>query len=338
MATEQDATGWAMIHKLQADLTALQGRMAQLQGEGQRTESSTSNAWLAKKAVPPPRFVGHQNKLRPILWLRKCEAFFEQCHAQHAPGKELVNFAVSLLDGPANAWWESLCIEPVREGTGAPDFRTDWEQFKLMFVKYFTVPGQEEADRDRLDTCRQRYDVATYNTEFMYLTLLVTDWSESARVHKYICGLRSPMQELVKLSRPATLSDAMRQALEVESTRQRPRHDYPMHSRYPPTSKPNMGVAPMELGNLNMEEDDMFAEPQEVQATRSVREGNSEDNPRLHAMQRRRQPPKPCPICKGAHWKSDCPRLPHQSRHVLTCFNCHQPGHKRAECPLLRPN
>ncbi len=219
-----------------------------------------------------------------------------------------------------------------------PTCLDDWELFKTEFLQYFTLPGQEDADRDRLDTCRQRNDVASYNAEFMHLIVLVPDNSEKWVLHKYIKGLKNPMQEMVKLSKPNDLNVAMEQALEVESSRHRPYQKYTdFRQPYKNSHNTNMGVAPMELGSLEQGN----IEPIDSTEPMDMADGSPCED--LNALIRptKQPPPSPCPLCKGMHWKSDCPRntrarTPSRPSSSLTCFHCKKPGHKKVQCPQLR--
>ncbi len=361
-----NAVGWAALRRAEANIAALTERLnAQTEapanmdeGDGfppvfrhhqHRPALGHQSSYLARKAVAPPRFTGHESHLRPQLWLRKCDAFFTQCHSLTSPGSELVNFATSLLDGPAAAWWDACSLEASVHADDIPSCINDWDIFKTTFMRYFTLPGQEDADRDRLDTCRQRTSVATYNAEFMHLIVLVPDNSDKWIMHKYLKGLKSPMQEMVKLTRPTSLTHAMEQAIEVESTRQRPYQkysDFRQNHRF--SHQSHMGVAPMELDNMysvlnNLDEGttNPADPPQYMDETNGPAVASTSQA--LNALDKDRKPPSPCPICKGMHWKSDCPRNTNKrsrfpARSNLLCHNCKQAGHKKNQCTMLRSN
>ncbi len=365
MNEEQAAAAWQLLHHLQGEVQRLQPLQAEVQrlqaledaraaadtmyegiGHNEDRHTTASNSYLARKATAPPHYSGHQAMLRPSLWLKKCDNFFKQCHSQHVSGEELITFATSLLDGPAAAWWEAQSLEAeLREDPNSPDPRYDWQCFKSCFTQYFTAPGQEDADRDRLATCRQHQDVSTYNAEFMYLIVLINDWSESAKIHHYIRGLKHPMQEMLKLVKPARLTDAMQQAIDVESAQPRinrpyVRNDYQVNPRSAQFSRQNTGVAPMELGN--MFEGLLDDEPDTSQflddPSMPKEAGNASDSLNNLRSSANNPPPSPCPLCKGMHWKRDCPRYSQSSNSRIICHNCKKPGHKRAQCPALKSN
>lgn len=159
------------------------------------------------KLPRPPTFGGRPRE-NVLDWLQKVELFI---NAHRATEEESVSFAVQLLEEHAARWWRTM----TRGGIDAP-ILSDWLEFRHKLLKQFVAPNIESHARAKLASLRQVKSAHEYTTRFQNTLVELPSMTEEEALERYISGLKPIVQTPVRLSRPTNLSEAIRNALDVD--------------------------------------------------------------------------------------------------------------------------
>ena len=153
--------------------------------------AAANAAMLARSAPIPSSFSGTNTfENPPAAFRRRLDRYFAVCGITAM--EMMVNFAIMLLTGPAQAWYESLENQPNYVSPTTLD-----DLFVLLAAQF---PVQDAARRARvaLNALRQgRSTVSVYYAQFLALILHVPDMSPADRCFAFLNGLRPEINAVV---------------------------------------------------------------------------------------------------------------------------------------------
>ena len=177
-----------------------------------RTPSSTRMIFnMEIKPKGPPSFSGRIEE-DVDTWLAKIEDFI---YLTEANKRQQVAYMATLLEDAAADWWFALLKE--RGGSRPADFA---EMSELLKKRFGSITRVDEARAQLRNIYQGQNETArAYSTRFgALLAKLPTfdnDWAKS----QYIWGLYQQIAELVTISDPADLHEAIHKAERVEMAR-----------------------------------------------------------------------------------------------------------------------
>lgn len=145
-------------------------------------------------------------------WLYAFEAYWKIITI---PEVDKVKFAVLHLRGAAAIIW---CKHNVRSQQGHETMISNWGQLRNWIMHNFLPHNYVDQTRTEWRNLRQNNNtVQLYVEQFESCLLKVPDTvDESEQVHHFLIGLRRDIRQEVKVTKPATLEDAIFQAEVVE--------------------------------------------------------------------------------------------------------------------------
>lgn len=196
----------------------------------------------------------------PDVWLFGLESFFKATNI--SSHEQRVNFAAAQLREAAATWWKRASVLEEAPQT--------WEEFKAQFLRQFMPVASKETARATLHAMKQRNTVAGYCDAFTNALLQLEDgdMSQEDQLFLFRRGLNKEVALQLNLIRPKTLSEAMSTAVLIEQENRNYQRisgggnsswnkGFGTAARngsgYAGGGRSN-GSAPMELGNLNHEE------------------------------------------------------------------------------------
>ncbi|KAG0557023.1 hypothetical protein KC19_11G096600 [Ceratodon purpureus] len=131
------------------------------------------------------------------------------------PEEDKVKFAALHLRGAAAIIW---CKHNVRAQQGHETMISNWGQFRNWIMHNFLPHNYVDQTRTEWRNLRQKNNtVQLYVEQFENCLLRVPDTvDESEQVHHFLIGLRRDIRQEVKVTKPATLAEAVFQAEVVE--------------------------------------------------------------------------------------------------------------------------
>ena len=151
-----------------------------------------------------------------------------------------IGFASMLLKGTAASWWYVLVQSQQIPAT--------WQEFEAAVRAEFVPQDSIRRARDKLRKLSQRTSVSSYLTEFRNTVLAIPRISDDEKLDRFCSGLKPQVKLEVLKSNPATVDDAARIALSVDSAL----FGAGMYSSWggQPSGFGSSGPQPMEIGNL----------------------------------------------------------------------------------------
>jgi hypothetical protein len=142
-------------------------------------------------------------KLIPLVWLNRCEQFFD---TQRTPSTEKVGLASFHLTGDAQLWYQQY-----KGAHGHPTWRRLTELINIQFE-----PPSRSNALGELISFKCTGTVAEFNKKFNALLCRAPQLPEDQVVSIYTTNLQEPLQIDVEMWRPGSLMDAMSLARSCE--------------------------------------------------------------------------------------------------------------------------
>ena len=221
---------------MDADIANLAERLRLLEAENvslrQRVDDLTapaadggrSDGRLLLKPQKPTPYDPSAKDANVRTWLFAINNFFTAMRIPDDGDATKIDYAVTLLQGPALEWWRQMTVmtgrESVATGTVNPAralFRTPvgeqtrarmaalqqrpttWTQFTEALLARFDLVNVGVVARNRLKRLRQLTSVQEYTRRFLALCAEIDDLSEAERVDRYRDGLKVEIQEVLAL-------------------------------------------------------------------------------------------------------------------------------------------
>ena len=334
---KQSERGNALVaeyNKALAEKAALQADKAALQ---QKMERGGAGKFLSLA----PKLTGQGNM--PVEeWIDEVE---KQQRFFHIAEGEKVETAVMLLKGHAAHWWSTLSAKG--EGTAV------WAEFTLKLKEMFQPISSIDKARTALDNCVQgTRSVQVYTDQFNRWLAFLPRMEADDQKHRYTTNLHPTIQKEVLKAKAKNLQEAIHAAVAAEAygnlARTKIGGYYPAPRSYSGGSSSAAG-APMELSNLNQEEDHSPSEIaaagsaspvvgaganpldtiQELRAMMEDMRAQQRVQQSLHAMFRGKGDNK---TPKANHVPGVSKADYERCRREGLCLKCKSPGHVAREC------
>ena len=161
---------------------------------------------LEIKPKDPPIFYGRAAE-DVSTWISKVSDFFYLTGATEC---QQVAYAATLLQEAAADWWVTL----LRENYG--ERPADFQEFAVRLEKRFGSSTRVDRARAALRDIRQGQseDVRAFSTRFEGLLGKLPSWDQDWAKTQFIWGLHTQVAELVTISSPSDLAQAIRKAEE----------------------------------------------------------------------------------------------------------------------------
>lgn len=168
--------------------------------------------WETGFRVDIPEFTGDLAPDSFVDWLSTVE---EVLDFKEVPSHSRVPLVTTRLRSRAQAWWQQH--KGLRLRHGKPKI-TSWEKFKKHMKSAFLPYNYERELYHRLQHLRQGPKSVDEYTQEFYQLLARADLSENSAqlVSRYIGGLRLPIQDVLNMFDPFTVSEAHQRALQAE--------------------------------------------------------------------------------------------------------------------------
>ena len=338
-ATQQLQQMQLMHSQVQALTTELQ-RMQQQQAAYQAGAAHAAAAAAAAPAPAGPRrakipaasnFAGTASQLDS--WLREMKQQFDWY--QYTADAEQAAMAAAQLRGVALDWWSALTA--VEQSA----LRLTFTAFETALRGRFQPVNSAQTARLALDSLRQgvRQSAADYISSFRRLLVSVPDMCEADKVHRFVQGLRGPIQQHLIVQGVDTLDKAIAMAARVGSL------GLFAAASGAAAAAASAGGDAMDLNALASDgagieglerENDGSDAPSDAPVTRA--ELHKMQKLLLAAMQHQRGgPSKRAPFGRGDRGPLRVPGLSAQQvRERLDgglCFVCGEAGHRKFDCP-----
>ena len=250
--------------------------------------SATFNIGIKPKE--PPVFHGRANE-DVDTWLAKVGDFM---YLTEANDRQQVAYMATLLQDAASDWWASLLKE--RHGVRPLDF---FEMTTLLQRRFGSTTRVDRA-RAELRNIKQGQSegVRSYSTRFEGLLAKLPTFDQEWAKSQFVWGLHQRVAELVVISNPRSLREAINQAETIEMARSQVAAGHAPQGQKTSTWSRGRGSFSRGRGRFNA-----------VQQTPG--QGTTEVQ-QIAAQQVQGQPGQvginQCRRCKGyGHWADDCP-------------------------------
>ena len=266
---------------------------------------------ILHKPLKPTPYGGKVDAIASLNFIENLEEYFT---IVKLPQEEWVPHAVGYL-GEARGWWRAS-KQSVKT--------TAWATFRSTFLQQFTPADSVNAARHRLNHLQQGHDpVLDYITKFNDLLRLIPELDAGQARFIFIEGLEHELSKQVRLARPSTLQDAIREATIL--------YDILHHNE--PTSKPssdtsNSGPEPMDINGFFTKLNAFLTRNNKIN-NRNYRNFTNRQNPNNNRgtnVNRTTNPPR----LDNAE-RERCMRLG-------LCLRCRQHGHISRDCPTYSIN
>lgn len=332
----------AEYNKALAEKAVLQADKAALQ---QKMERGGSGKFLSLA----PKLTG-QGNLPVEEWIDEVE---KQQRFFHIAEAEKVETAVMLLKGHAAHWWSTLSNKG--EDTAV------WSEFTAKLKEMFQPISSVDKARTALDNCVQgNRSVQVYTDQFNRWLAFLPRMEADDQKHRYTTNLHPTIQKEVLKAKAKNLQEAIHAAVAAEAygnlSRTKMGGYYPAPRAYNGGSS-SASSAPMELSNINQEDDHVPSEAdaasgasppasgaagssghpldavQEMRAMLEEMRAQQRVQQSLHAMfQRGKSGAAGNKGAKANHVPGVSKADYERCRREGLCLKCKQPGHVAREC------
>lgn len=314
-----------LANTLQQQQAALSLVQQQLSGQQKSPAAAAAAPHAHRVKIPAAsNFAGTANHLDG--WLREMRQQFD--YYQYTADDVQVAMAAAQLRGSALDWWAAL---PSAEQN---PLRASFAAFEQALRARFQPINSAQTARLALDSLRQsaKQSVADYISSFRRLLVSVPSMSEDDKVHRFVQGLRSTIQQPLIVHGVDTLDKAIAMASRVGSLGQ-----YAASSAAAAAQSHGDAMDLSNIEGLERQTDESSTEDSAAPVTRA--ELQKMHQQLLAAMQQQRgSGGKRPPFGRGD--RRGPPRVPglteQQVRERLDgnlCFVCGEAGHRKYDCP-----
>jgi hypothetical protein len=167
--TQQPLTPEVLLAGLANQVQLLTQQMHVLTAQQQTTPPAPTP--LKLKPNKPDTYQGQdKDRLRIHDWTYQLDTFYESSHI--SSDLERINFAVTLLRGPALRWWRN--VDPAQRPP-------TWADFKACIQAYFLPLGSDNSARNQLERLHQRGSVSAYTDQFRAVADLIPSMGEDEK-------------------------------------------------------------------------------------------------------------------------------------------------------------
>lgn len=241
---QQMATAYAALQQQTATAQAAPA------APGAAAVTPTAAPTVELKKPRPPSYDGVKPKDTLQPWLCRMELYLKTA-GRNLDTPQAVDDTVPYLDGSLITWYALQA----QQAPGGRPYQT-FQELAEALRRYLLPQDQVAEARNSLYKITQSGPVTAYNQAYNTLLLKVPDMAEGDRLQLYIRGLKQRVRELLLISRPATLAEAMSRAADIDSVtyegrRQQGYSHY--NSSHSASAAAHSGPTPMELGNTQAE-------------------------------------------------------------------------------------
>jgi hypothetical protein len=191
----------AYVQQLGARIDALQGQLAGMPAPA----PLGPHAGGILKTPKPDTFAGHGRDRNNVDdWLFSVNNYFASL-AVMPTDRQRIAYVGSLFTGPARKW-HRLYSYPQLQNPAQPVAYAD---FVAGFRAVFGPVNATSKARDRLDGLKQTGSVQAYTSAFREILLEIPDMSAADRLHRYVTGLKTHIQQQVQVQNPTTMDGAI---------------------------------------------------------------------------------------------------------------------------------
>ncbi|CAI5467973.1 unnamed protein product [Closterium sp. Yama58-4] len=182
----------------------------------------------ALKPQKPESFDPSQRDANVRTWLFMLNNYFAASGVQEADAQQRIEYAVTLLRGPALEWWRQLT---------------------------FDLVNASEAARKRLRHFRQIGNVQEYTRRFLSICNEIDDITEAEMRDRYLEGLKPDIAEVIAIHGLSTFESVVAAAERVDAVRSRRGRDDRDRGYNRPINdtRSRDGPSPMEIGAVNID-------------------------------------------------------------------------------------
>ncbi|CAI5467291.1 unnamed protein product [Closterium sp. Yama58-4] len=226
----------------------------------------------ALKPQKPESFDPSQRDANVRTWLFMLNNYFAASGVQEADAQQRIEYAVTLLRGPALEWWRQLTQTAVRRAQtdghqqgvghaaatsslgslalGVTTVPTTWEGFEAALKSRFDLVNASEAARKRLRHFRQIGNVQEYTRRFLSICNEIDDITEAEMRDRYLEGLKPDIAEVIAIHGLSTFESVVAAAERVDAVRSRRGRDDRDRGYNRPINdaRSRDGPSPMEIG------------------------------------------------------------------------------------------
>jgi len=297
-----------------AQLEGMKGEVALARvAAGQSASSSSAPLPAGCRAVPPANFAGGRRDSESIeSWLFSVEQYFDLTGLPD--GLRRVQYAGSLLRGPALVWFRTMCSTQ-----GHLAFISTWVLFCRELRANFCPTNLTKLARDRLAYLRQTgSSVRDYVRDFRAVCLEIPLLSADERLDRFTRGLKPHIRREVELREPTTFEEAVRLAEKFDSAQ---RSVFP--SSNSSSSSSSGGRA---LGPRRYEQSYNGPAPMDLNA---IQRSPRHQQGGLRSAPGRSPSPSRPRLGRGGLTPEEKAKLTAEGR----CFYCKETGHMLDSCP-----
>lgn len=232
---------------------------AQLKAAASKVAAATPVA--KKPSIPAPKpFTGEVSSSAGNTideWIDDIERQFRHHKEYFATEQLALEYASNYLSGKASGWWKSTQEAHTKDGSPI----VTWEAMKRELRERFQPIEAAQVARMALDRMTQKGSVSSY-TEYFYKQMnYIKDMSMADQLHIYIRGLKPGIKSEVMKLKPESIQEVVLAATKTEAWMymsapgSRDRSTYGSSSHYRGGASSSSGSAPMELSNINQDDD-----------------------------------------------------------------------------------
>lgn len=255
------------------------------------------------KKLTPPQFKGTTNPTEAEAWIQEMEKIFA---ALQCSEEQKVIFAVFMLQGEANNWWEAAKRMLPAERAGV----VTWPEFLKAFnEKYFPMVLRNKKMTEFLQIKQGDLSVSQYEAKFAelyrYASHLFTTDEQKAMHFEH--GLKPTIRTRLTAFELTKYSEVMHKALRVEQ-------DCDEYQQMKDSKKRDRD-GKLQQGNGSMHN------------VKSKKNGKGKETIEDEAQAIGTTGTRNCPHCGKNHGNLPC------YRKTGACFECGQQGHRVKDCP-----
>ena len=292
-------------HELTEAVQAIRDMAATLLRNQRQKETVESQGLEEFRRNKPPQFSGGYNPEKAELWIREIEKIFR---VMNCTEKQKVNYAVFMLIGEAEYWWENT--RKLLENGG---ININWEVFKTKFLKkYFPNDVRRTKEIEFMQLKQGNMSVGEYASKFEELGKYSTFFyhpDERMKCIKFEDGLRPELKKAVGILEISDFPTLIHKC--------RFREDMENKQNYKPR---NFGP---HINKKGYNQGKPYDRPQQSSPSRHNNSGN---------FKRPLESQIKCMKCGQDHYTRYC--------HIKgpICFKCGKPGHVLTECGQQKPH